>query len=404
MASTFGWLDTDESERKKVLEIVQLFKEEGTIDELGIGSIRDTIANALFPGTSVLHTRLRYVLFIPWLLQRSAREANPEAMMRALRQHEISLISALMASDQSGVIGQQARSELKRFPSAAYWAQLSAWGLKTGDGGERSITGFFRHAHAVKALDRQEVAVDDLEARQSPNRLLLDAELPPAPKKLLTYATFDLTADEEVYLSTKIAEATTGTLLSWMVTNQTPDQASFVWDFEPGFVDRFPAHCARIVEHGRRFHTAIHGAALLYNLQLAEKRDLEERIESYRQQIDEWRGEMEVQRPMDNWIREDFWAVLAKENSGLSTRTAQFVDAWLDVLIGTDDIADHGHARKLIAQREYQIKRGRARLANTKALDEWRGDSGMVRLDYRWGVTQRLLTDLYRARTTEESD
>lgn len=65
VVSTFGWLDTDNEQRRKMLEVVDLFKEEGTVDELGIGSIRDAFADALFPGTSVLQTRLRYVLFIP---------------------------------------------------------------------------------------------------------------------------------------------------------------------------------------------------------------------------------------------------------------------------------------------------------------------------------------------------
>src|SRR5579864_6286555 len=54
MPSAFGWLDTDNEQRRKMLEVVDLFKEEGTVDELGIGSIRDALADALFPGTSVL--------------------------------------------------------------------------------------------------------------------------------------------------------------------------------------------------------------------------------------------------------------------------------------------------------------------------------------------------------------
>jgi hypothetical protein len=37
-----------------MLEVVDLFKEEGTVDELGIGSIRDARADSLFAGTSVL--------------------------------------------------------------------------------------------------------------------------------------------------------------------------------------------------------------------------------------------------------------------------------------------------------------------------------------------------------------
>ncbi len=53
MTSTFGWLDTDSEQRRRMLEVVDLFKEEGTVDELGIGSIRDALADSLFPGTSV---------------------------------------------------------------------------------------------------------------------------------------------------------------------------------------------------------------------------------------------------------------------------------------------------------------------------------------------------------------
>src|ERR1700736_4313543 len=48
MASTFGGLDTDSEQRRKMIEVVDLFQEEGTVDELGIGSIRDALADS-FP-------------------------------------------------------------------------------------------------------------------------------------------------------------------------------------------------------------------------------------------------------------------------------------------------------------------------------------------------------------------
>ena len=63
-ASTLLWLDLTAADREKVRRVLDLFSEQGTVDELRVGSLRDTISNALFPGTSVLHTRLRYVLFI----------------------------------------------------------------------------------------------------------------------------------------------------------------------------------------------------------------------------------------------------------------------------------------------------------------------------------------------------
>lgn len=73
MASVFAWLDYDETERRRMQEAIELFREKDTVDELGIGSVRDAFSNLLFPGTSVLHTRARYLLFVPWIYRRLER-------------------------------------------------------------------------------------------------------------------------------------------------------------------------------------------------------------------------------------------------------------------------------------------------------------------------------------------
>lgn len=67
MPSTFAWLDHSESDRRKALDIVDLFREQDTRDELGIGTVRDALADSLFPGVSTIQTRAKYLLFIPWL-------------------------------------------------------------------------------------------------------------------------------------------------------------------------------------------------------------------------------------------------------------------------------------------------------------------------------------------------
>ena len=59
VTSTFGWLDTDRTQRQQMLELVDQFREQGTIDDIGIGQVRDAIGDLLFPGTSTLHTRMR---------------------------------------------------------------------------------------------------------------------------------------------------------------------------------------------------------------------------------------------------------------------------------------------------------------------------------------------------------
>jgi len=71
--SAFVWLDYSERERRKMLDVVDLFGEHDTHDELGIGSVRDAFADMLFPGTSTIMTRARYFLLVPWTYQRLER-------------------------------------------------------------------------------------------------------------------------------------------------------------------------------------------------------------------------------------------------------------------------------------------------------------------------------------------
>lgn len=151
MVSTLGWLDTDNEQRRKMLEVVDLFKEEGTVDELGIGSIRDALADALFPGTSVLQTRLRYVLFVPWLMQQATQGNRSATEMSArFRESEYQLIYALGAGGEKlGVIGNTARAKLKRMPSSMYWAAMGTWNIRSRD---LSLDAYFRRQHEYRRL------------------------------------------------------------------------------------------------------------------------------------------------------------------------------------------------------------------------------------------------------------
>ena len=77
--SAFAWLDYSDGERRRMLEVIDLFREKGTLDELGIGSIRDTFADRFFPAISTIQSRARYFLFVPWLYQSLERDRVPSA-------------------------------------------------------------------------------------------------------------------------------------------------------------------------------------------------------------------------------------------------------------------------------------------------------------------------------------
>jgi len=134
MPSVLGWLDHDEAERRRMQEVIELFRERDTVDELGIGSVRDAFSNLLFPGTSVLHSRARYLLFVPWVYLELERQhiSSAEIAARA-RRDEIRLIDALINGGEgegNGVIGAVARDRLKQLPSYAYWNGLEALGIR----------------------------------------------------------------------------------------------------------------------------------------------------------------------------------------------------------------------------------------------------------------------------------
>jgi hypothetical protein len=50
LQSSIAWIDFSEQDRRKMMEVVALFKQRDTRDELGLGSIRDAFADLFFPG------------------------------------------------------------------------------------------------------------------------------------------------------------------------------------------------------------------------------------------------------------------------------------------------------------------------------------------------------------------
>jgi hypothetical protein len=77
--SSLTWLDYSDRQRREALDVIDLFREQDTVDELGLGTIRDAFANFFFPGTSTIQTRARYFLFLPWVFLDLERRGTPSA-------------------------------------------------------------------------------------------------------------------------------------------------------------------------------------------------------------------------------------------------------------------------------------------------------------------------------------
>lgn len=401
MSSSFGWLDTDHAQRRRMLEVVDLFKEQGTVDELGIGSIRDTFSDALFPGTSTLLTRLRYVLFVPWLVQRAVRDTSTvDDAARRLRADEVRLIESLLEGYRDeergrsqGILGQTARAKLKRMPSEVYWGPLGRWRLRTWD---TSVVGHLRRGSALRGAGRGRTETDDPGARDGVLDTGFDLAGLEPPEDLLRSTTFDLRPEEAEVLLERLRTTTHGSLLGWLLEHHDAVDLDAASAAELSLVG-VPSDLQSVVDHATRFSLAMHGAALLYNLLVAESAAIPDVVDHYRERLDDWHEELVETRTLDGWDRGELWSVLTARNERIPLPTRRFTDAWLDVLLDGDRVEDSSRARDLVAQRERGLKGGRARLTNRSAREAWKGESGTGLLDYRWGVTRRLLDDLLSA-------
>src|SRR6185503_14613199 len=78
---------------------------EGVRDEIGFLALHQYYADRFFPGTSVLHTRLRYALFVPWMYQRMIERGERHSVDAAVEKHEVALAGRLKKSNEEGIIG-----------------------------------------------------------------------------------------------------------------------------------------------------------------------------------------------------------------------------------------------------------------------------------------------------------
>ena len=102
MPSSFTWLDYSEQHRRQMLDVIDLFREQETRDELGIGTVRDAFADAFFPGTSTIQTRARYFLFVPWVYRELEAKRVPGDKVRdRARKGEVATIFALLKADDT---------------------------------------------------------------------------------------------------------------------------------------------------------------------------------------------------------------------------------------------------------------------------------------------------------------
>lgn len=399
VGSQIAWLDSTPEHQRAAREIVNLFSQRESRDELGIGQVRDALSDVIFPGTSTLHTRARYFLFIPWCYTWGAAHGRVgEEVQRRGRQQERELIAILKSqtSGESGLIGANVGARIKTLPSALYWSGLQQYGI-VGRSADMTSIG----SQASEVVE----GATELAAR-TPSQWRRDIPAPPGtafPADIT--GGFELTMDEADWLRERIISTHGNSVLAHMVTSEHEWLGDYPWP-------EISAVTFPIIGHAELFSGLIHGAALLYNLLVAEEYDADPSLtrfdnmsDLYTKRIDDWHQNfLASARPrLTSWDRDGFWQVVADQNPNVSQPTKIFVNVLLDRILALSADArlyESEPLRDWVRTREKR-KGKQSRLLNPKMRAAWSGAAGTGRLDFRWGTVKTIVGDIQRGRLVD---
>lgn len=389
--SIFAWLDSSEGDRRRTLDIIDLFQQKETVDELGIGSIRDAIADALSPGTSTIQTRARYFFFIPWIYGAIEGSGNRSDAGERARRAESALIPHLLESgDSGGAIGRLAGASLKRLPSSVYWAGLGRLGF-------RLFTGSRDRYHRAVKRGCKAVAKDHANDLGVGPCGSWHPHIPKPPKDFPRAISFKLTSQEAKFFLDRLDHHASDSLLHFLVRGQrSVDGIDKPW-LHPK-LDEMPATLRSWMHDAMCYSELMHGAQLLYNLMLAEKRGHARWLDRYRERFSEWAVAADARRAIyRDWHQMDFWKRVRAVNPRLPAAAEQFSRAWISHVLNAihgSELTMNAEARAQIEIRERSLKGTRSRLNSQPHLDVWGGESGAAALDYRWHITRTIANDI----------
>lgn len=393
--STVAWLDTSADEQRRVRDLIALFEESESRDELGIGQIRDVLSEALFPGTSVLQTRARYFLLVPWgYLHAASRRTGRDLNARA-RLIERQFVEVLRRGDEEGVVGRVVGREVVNLPSTMFWSGLRRYRILAQDKGPAQLTGIISGVG------------DDLDELVDRHVGEWHATVPPRPPGFpeTLEGGLSLTRDEAEWLRERIVETCRGSLLAHlMVADRAVGTSSAPW--QDSACLSAPESAARLLRLAEGFSLIMNGAALLYNVLVAERykargftrvsAPVEDRSRAYLKWLDRLQGR---RRLLDEWRPDALWDLLDEAGSRVSHRTRLFIEAWAAAVregAAVGALTDpSGNLRTLVANREQSIKRGQSRLSNTRLLASWGGSSATAPLTFRWAQVRRIVSDIH---------
>lgn len=397
-----GWIDFSKSERSKVMSVLDLLSQPGTLDELGIAPVRDGFADLFFPGTSTIQTRAKYFMIIPYILRdlELSDETNPHRLARDLSAKEKDCAARLISKgeDPDGIIGRRSLSQggwVKRPPSSIYWAGLRNYGIFMGN---LSLAEYLWHIceqknqrKTLQKLGNRMGNRNDREENPDKEQDDWDAgglyqtrfwSVPTYEEDWAEHLELRLTADEGAYLKRQIITSHPESMMAFILKNQRRD-ILHCGSFENmgSLIQQFPERIQEDYQLARSFAEFLYVLRILYNVILSE-------------------GKNETANRL--WLQKssDLNAIAGIDIDAIIERLSLFRQAYLcRFLRNAKDLMmrnDTEGLKEEIKRREQELKGARAKTTHPGEFgeNEWYG--GGI-LDYRFGNGSRIMNDIFES-------
>ncbi len=404
--SKFAWIDYDDEQRRRMNALARLFSETDARDELGLGVIRDSISDLLFPGTSTIQTRIRYMLFIPWLfIELEGKELTGSDFEKAADRAERKLIKILTEQNPSewGVFGR-VTEDLIRLPSSVYWQGLKHWGIRVFQGSTADYCYSMVDCHKRRQIVRGEEEENFDSKRINWHKGVYSLKPESFPDKV----TLDLTYEEALYIKERIQTTQNLSLLARFLEypRQINDSIE-LWEYP------VIEHCSQEqkgwVEHARLFSKIMHGAALLYNYYVADTlaRDKSDKGKKWYIQYSDkflvWvKSINDEEKTIKSWDIGAFWGMVDIKAMSNYPGARAFIETWgkkVKTTVDLKKLIDDVAIRTLIYEREGALKLPNSRrLSSAEARRRWNGEvgSGTRPYNFRWPIAKNFLNEIFK--------
>ncbi|MFB5283168.1 DUF6361 family protein [Peribacillus sp. Hz7] len=391
-----GWIDFSSDHRDKVMTILDSLKEQGAVDELGIGTIRDRLSDYLFPGISTIQTRAKYLLLIPWIIQYlESRNVTSKNFIKQLHELEYKFIDVLSeGNNELGIIGRDSRGDLQRKPSSVYWYALRKYKICKLDVTlnqyaellDEVIANKLKTTQELKAAEKDQLG-DDRDAILD-NRFQSFWNVCPPPEKWMETLSIHLAKREAEFLRETIRLAVPHSLLAHLLSLNHLHKVDDFKSIEAvtAILPRLPEELKQMFQLALDFAQIMYGANIRFNVIFNKLNDRTNEIVEDR--WEQWCHHMKNEFLFERW---DTTVLFHKTNPDDATRT--FVKRWIDFVKSRDyDYTDE--IDEWIRKREVYLKGGRAKLRiNHQANNQW---IGLGKLTYRWSNVKTILEDIKR--------